>query len=282
MQLTVHSPSFSCHQITSKEDIPFSIEDYSRFKYGSKKIARIFGRELADAYVLSDEYKHCDLDSCRIVVLSSPYSFIPTATYAMKDYFVARLNFHLIMSDRHPVQECKVVREHSYIEDYGEMSADRRGELISREKFHTDREFLKDKHLIFLDDIKITGAHQKGMEEMIYRLGISKYSDYSFLYYAELINPGVDPALENHLNYAHIKDLIGLNDLIHNDEFMFNTRNVKFMLGSHPGEFNMFIAYQSKAFRETLFTCVIGNSYHMVPDYKINFNVLKRLVTNEH
>ena len=77
---------FSLHKITEKDKFPFSPTDYSKFKFGCKDTSRLFGYELADAfayeYVLSGKIQK------QIVVISSPYCFIPTATFAMKDYFV--------------------------------------------------------------------------------------------------------------------------------------------------------------------------------------------------
>jgi predicted amidophosphoribosyltransferase len=282
VSLTRAVPVYSHYHITSKDNIPFAIEEYSRFKYGSKRVARIFGRELADGYVQSEEFLHACQNDRQIVVLASPYSFIPTACHTLKDYFIARLNQHLIERGRRPVQESKIVRTHSYIDDYGEMSAEKRAELIKREAFYTDKLFLEGKHILFLDDIKITGAHQRGVEAMIYNLGIDRRSSYTFLYYAELTNLQEDPSIENYLNYADVTDLVSLNDIIHNDEFVFNTRCVKFMLGSPSAEFATFIIYQSKAFRETLLTLATGNSYHLVPDYKLNFNLLRRQVHKDH
>lgn len=267
--------TISAHKILSKDTLTFSPELYSRFKYGSKSAARTFGYELAVEFIKSSVYQELIFTAQQVVVLSSPYSFIPTATFAMKDYFIAALNRQLISDGLSPVQETKLVRQHSYIEDYGQMQSDERLRLIMSESFHIDAMFVKNKYLLFLDDVRITGAHQQGLEHMIAKLGIEE--DFNFLYYAELVQD-IDPTIENFLNYYSVRDLVDLNHIIRDDEFMFNTRCIKFMLNSDSDQFNSFIVYQSRTFAETMLTLSIGNSYHLIPAYKTNFSTLKQLV----
>ena len=70
----------------------FEPADYSRFKHGSQSVARKFGRELADRFVTSrtfHEMKEALSDPAGVVIYPAPYHFLPTATFALKDYFVA-------------------------------------------------------------------------------------------------------------------------------------------------------------------------------------------------
>jgi hypothetical protein len=127
----------------------------------------------------------------QIVVISSPYSFIPTATFAMKNWFVARLNRWLARHGYPVVQETKVHRTITYKEDYGELDAEQRMNLIGNDSFHIDKDFLQDKTLIFLDDIKITGSHERMIMKMVDEYGLS--NDIFMLYFAELMNKTSTP-----------------------------------------------------------------------------------------
>ena len=265
---------FSLHKIVEQGKFPFCPESYSKFKFGCKDTSREFGIALAEAfaweYIVPNKLKK------QIVVVSSPYCFIPTATFAMKDYFVQRINQYLVQAGLPVVEETKIHRTITYKEDYGELSAEQRLALIQNDGFHIDIEFIKGKQIIFLDDIRITGSHEKVISRMMDQFNIKE--DCIFTYFAELVNMDIDPKVENYLNYFYVKNLLDLDKIIKNDSFLFNTRIVKYMLNSPHEEFKVFINYQRVKFLETFYYLAIGNSYHLMDDYKVNLNYLKNLL----
>lgn len=274
---------YSRHQIADQNKISFSPEEYSKFKFGDKTIAKKFGYELADGFIdisLNGDFikqaRGLHFFSKQIVVVSSPYCFIPTATFAMKDYFIQRLNSALIEVGLNVVQETKIHRTITYKEDYGGLSAEERLKLIQNDEFHIDKEFVQGKSIIFLDDIKITGSHEVVVQRMIdnYKLN----SDYMFLYFAELTNKEINPNIENYLNYYFVKSLLHLDKVIKNENFMLNTRVVKYILSSDFNEFTNFIQYQSNRLVNTIYHLAIGNSYHRIDEYRNNLNYIKQLI----
>lgn len=269
------------HSIESREKLSFNKDEYSRFKYGSKSIARKFGKEMAPGIFLGLAN---GLDkSSQVVVAPSPYMFIPTATFALKDYLISNLNPLLISSGLKVVQETKVFRQTGYTSDYGSMTKEERSAVIGAESFHTDKEFLKDKCVLFLDDIKITGAHQDRMEEMIERMGLRNFCrEIIFVYYAQLEDKTSDPTIEDHLNYFSMKSLLDLDKIIKNDEFFFNTRNVKYILNAPHIECVNFLEYQRRIFVETLYHWAIGNSYHLEEKFRMNFMYLEQIINKNH
>lgn len=273
--------TFSAHIIKGRDHVPFSPAAYSQFKYGSKSVARKFGRDLGmklAKYILSQDPPK----DIQIVVASSPYMFIPTATFALKNYLISWLNPILIKAGYKVVQETKVFRQTSYTEEYGTMTAEKRKEMIGSESFHTDPLFLKDKFVIWLDDIKITGSHQERMEEMITRLDLNKYMrDCIFVYYAELLDPTSDPTIENYLNLYSMKSLLDLDKIIKNDEFIFNTRNVKYILNAPHIECVNFLEYQKHSLIEALYYETLGNSYHLEEKFTMNFQYLEYLINQK-
>ncbi len=268
---------FSTH-IFTKDSIAFCKDKYSRFKYGSKSVAREFGKELGVTlfgYLMDAKIEK----GTQIVIAPSPYMFIPTATFALKDYLISTLNPLLIKAGYKVVQETKVFRQTGYTEEYGSLSKQERSKIIGSESFHTDAVFLKDKYVVFLDDIKITGAHQERMEEMVVRLKLdSSMKGSLFAYFAELKKSGADPDIENHLNYFSIKSLLDLDKIIKNEEFVFNTRNVKYILNAPHIECVNFLEYQRKTFIETLYHLAIGNSFHLENKFSMNFQYLQHLI----
>jgi hypothetical protein len=265
---------FSVYRTTDAKSPGFNLEEYSRFKFGSKDMARKFGTKMAAGL-----FKSGILSADKpIVVCASPYQFIPTATFALKDYLIQGLNSLFLSQDPNfnPVQEARIYRESSYPDDYGQMDAARRMELIGKDRFHTDREYLLGKQIIFLDDIYITGGHQKVMMNMVERLGIQD-QDIIMAYFAELADPSAHPSFENECNHAYVKDLISLSTVMNNEDFIFNTRVVKYILRYEDlDEFKMFIVFQPYKVIHTLYHLALGNGYHKEPLYHRNLEYIRQ------
>lgn len=270
--------TFSLHKIVSREDCPVNKEEYSRFKYGSKDISRKFAKEMSPKLFEWLQMGYLE-EHEQVVIAPSPFMFIPAASFALKDYLIANLNPMLIHNGYKVVQETKVFRHTGYTADYGSMTKEQRKKMISSESFQTDSEFLRGKKVLFLDDIKITGSHQERVEEMIVRLKID--AECSFVYYAELQDSSSDPTIEDHLNYYSMKCLLDLDKIIKNEEFIFNVRNVKYILNAPHVDCVNFLEYQRHQFIETLYHYAIGNSYHFEPSYSMNFSYLKYLINKQ-
>jgi len=265
---------FSGFEIESEDRFGFDPDDYSKFKYGASNIARKFGYELADRFI-----KECfskTYDGTPLVIVPSAYSHIPTASFCMKKFFVDKLNDYLFRNNFPITGETKIYRSVTYREDYGEMSADDRYKLISGDSFHMDKEYVRGKRLLFLDDIKITGTHERIILKMLDELEI--YNDCYMLYFAELVNSGVSPTIENYLNNFYVKSLAEVDSIIRNEVFVFNTRVVKFILNSRPEEFDLFLEKQNIDFVRELYYNAIGNEYFKFSSYLRNLKVLETIV----
>jgi len=264
--------TFSLHKIDSSERFDFSPAEYSRFKFGDEAVARKFGSQLARAFIR--DYLSKAPITQQIVVISSPYSFIPTATFALKNYFVAVLNRWLAENHLPVVQETKVHRTITYKEDYGELNAEQRINLISNDRFHIDRAFLEGKTLVFLDDIRITGSHEKMIVKMAEQYELQNRM--FLLYFAELVNGAIHPNVENYLNYYSVKSIFDLEPIIRSGHFFINTRIVKYLLNYEPSAFRVFMDGQGEAFLNTVYDMAIGNGYHTIEAYRGNLNHIKK------
>ena len=264
--------TFSLHKIDNADSFSFSPTDYSRFKYGDDEAAEKFGTALAKGFI--QHYLTVGLFEQQIVVISSPYAFIPTATFAMKNYFVFEINKWLAENNLPVVQETKVNRLVTYKEDYGELNAAERINLIGNDVFHIDSNFVKNKILLFLDDIRITGSHEKMITKMLGEYGLE--NEMYLLYFAELINTAIHPNIENYLNYFSVKSVFDLNSIIRQERFAINTRIVKYILNAEPDVFVIFMQNHSVGFLTLLYNMALGNSYHTIEAYHINLEILKK------
>jgi hypothetical protein len=262
--------TWSLHHIDNAAQFGFCPDSYSRFKFGDEAVSREFGHALANGFI--KELLSKQPVAQQIVVVSSPYSFIPTATFAMKNWFVYGLNRWLAHHDYPVVQETKVHRTITYKEDYGELNAEQRMNLIGNDSFHIDKDFLTGKTLIFLDDIKITGSHERMIMKMVNAYGLS--NNIFMLYFAELVNKNIHPNIENFLNYHQVKTIFDLEPIIQSGSFCINTRIVKYILNYNSDCFSIFIQNQTMDFVNLLYDMALGNGYHTIDAYAPNLNFI--------
>lgn len=263
--------TYSLHKVNAPDRFSFDPDDYSRFKFGDETIAKAFGISLANGFI----ERHLSQSPViqQIVVISSPFSFIPTATSAMKNYFIFQLNRWLAENDFPVVQETKVHRTVTYKEDYGELNAEQRINLIGNDLFHIDKAFLTNKTLLFLDDIKITGSHEKMILKMAREYDLQ--NEIFMLYFAELIDKTIHPNIENYLNYHHVKSIWDLDKIIKGGNFAINTRIVKYILISDFSNFQLFLLDQTNDFISYLYDMALGNGYHTIEAYSQNLGFIK-------
>jgi len=270
--------TYSLHHISSATAFGFDADDYSRFKFGDDAVAQDFGTALADGFI--GQHIAGIPAGTQLVVISSPYSFIPTATFAMKNWFVYRLNRWLAANNYPVVQETKVHRTITYKEDYGELDAQARINLIGNDSFHIDKQFLEGKTLIFLDDIKITGSHERMIMKMVGEYGLK--NDIYMLYFAELVNKDIHPSIENFLNYHLVKTIFDLEAVIKSGSFAINTRIVKYILNYNFDCFRLFIGNQTDQFINLLYNMALGNGYHTIDAYAKNLNFIAENLFTKH
>jgi hypothetical protein len=266
---------FSLYPISSPDEFGFIPEEYSKFKYGADNIAQKFGYLLADGFIENCLSKH--YVGQPVVVVPSAYSHIPAASFFMKKHFVDKLNVYLFAHNYPMIEETKIYRTVTYREDYGKMSAEERYKLIKGDTFYIDRKFVENKLLLFIDDIKITGTHERIIIHMLNEYSIT--NPCYMLYFAELANETVPPDIENYLNGYYVKSLDEIDAIIRNERFRFNTRVVKFILNSPDDSFDRFIEKQNACFINELYYNAIGNEYFKFPSYLRNLEKLKTIVS---
>lgn len=278
--MNIHT--FAARQFNNRHDVEFCAQKYSKFKYGSKSIAREFGHELGESFLDSSVYRELqskfDLSEKMIRVSAAPYKFTPTASSVLKDYFVHAFNKSHALKFSKSIEEMKIYRAHSYFDEYDSMPQEDRAKAINSDDFYIDKNLTEDAILFLVDDIKITGAHQTRIENLL------KSNDFKgdavFLFYAELIG-AEDPKIEGFLNRRAINGLKDINEIIREDEFIFNTRVVKFILQHDSADFINFIEFQSQKFNETLLHYSIGNEYFKEPMFEANILTLQKYIQQQ-
>ena len=263
---------YSLHKIDSTTEFTFSPAEYSCFKYGDTACAEKFAKELFDGFISS----HPEIleTNKEIVVLPSPYMAIPTASNFLCFYFKKHLDFYLFQKEKKSSILSKINRNHTYTTDYGNLSFEDRKNLIANDTYYLDKDFLRNKLCIFIDDIKITGSHEFTVNKILDQYSVE--GDFLFMYYAELVNFDIDPKIENFFNYYTVKNVDDVLNVMSKDAFQFNTRIVKYILGLNSENFEYLTSKVSKKQMNDLVELAISNNYHLIADYKDNINVLTK------
>ena len=261
---------YSHHKILHENVCSFEAVEYSRFKFGDTFIAEKFADEVFIGFI--EQYGNLILEKSEIVILPSPYHSIPTASNFLCSQFKKKLNQFLYQHEKNACVESKIHRNQTYTEDYGSMSFDERINLISNDTYHIDRNFIQGKFCIFLDDIKITGSHEKTIDRILNKFGVN--GDFVFVYFAELCNKNINPNIENHYNYYAVKNISDLIKIINSSRFGFNTRIVKYLLKLDEVELLQVIHSISEFKTNELLQLAISNNYHQINEYKNNINFL--------
>lgn len=261
---------YSLHHIHSADEFTFSPAEYSYFKYGDKSYAEKFAKELFDGFISEhEELLHTDKE---IVVLPSPYMAIPTASNFLCFYFKKHLDYYLFQKEKKSSILSKINRNHTYITDYGNLNFEDRKNLIANDTYYIDKDFLRGKLCIFIDDIKITGSHEYTVNRILDEYDVE--ADFMFLYYAELMNFDLDPKIENFFNYYAVKNVKHIAEVMNKTSFQFNTRIVKYILGLDSSNFDYLTSKVKKEQMDHLLELAISNNYHLIKEYKNNINTL--------
>lgn len=255
--------TISVYKIEDEGNFDFLPSDYSRFKFGDSLIGKKFGKALAKAFI--DNYLIHQAANKKFIAYSSPYQYIPTATMTMFEEFVFQTNRWLVSKNRNVLETCRIYRDNTYSQDYGELSAAERLELIGSDLFYLDPNRATGKTLLLLDDIKITGSHEYVLNRTLNHLNISQET--IFLYFAEMVNPSINPNIENYLNYHAIKSLNDLAKLINSDNFVFNTRAIKYILSSNMNDLGHFVSQLDDNQIVAIYNLAIANNYCEIPAF---------------
>lgn len=277
--LTLLNKRYALHSICDTSIIPFNPIEYSRFKFGDYQIAARYGNELFDYFkvtmlqILLQKY-----DS--ILIYSSPYTLIPTSSYYLTQSFYSSLSNYLNESQTYKVtiKNCKIKRCQTYTEDYGALNAEERYNLIKNDTYKfVDLPSNKDV-CIFIDDISITGTHQRVIEKLLKECKIK--TNCIFLYYAKLSNPDICATFENKLNYSFVNNLPRLIDVIISDSYKITTRTTKYILSLKIHDLDFLIDIIKKEDKYSILNDIIklseANKYDKIELYKNNLIYLKQ------
>jgi hypothetical protein len=245
---------------------PFVAVDYSRYKYGAAAVAGRFASALGD--VFQHAFPHL-ISAPSLLIASSPYKYVPTAAHVLASRFLQHINLRRDHQHLPPAHLIKIARHHPSSGDYGTLPDEQRRLLMRTNALSFGSTPFQNAHLVMIDDIKVSGAHQERLREATDLLPLASRT---FLHIASFcVQPPalLDPTIEDRLNHACVKMLDDLIDIIQAPDFVWNVRLCKFLLSaSNRAELPAFLACLPDRFLLDLFVLSCGDGYDLMAAYR--------------
>jgi hypothetical protein len=263
--------------------VPFSSARYSKYKYGSVTAAKAFAQALGAAFV----ERHPELASApRLLMASSPYAFVPTAATTLARGLQPVLNAARTRIGLPAAPLVHVDRASPSAGDYGTLSAQARdrhmaANALSFRRFRPGE--VRDAHLLVVDDVRVTGAHQRCLMRASDELPLAART---FLYIASFAGAAggcLDPTQEDALNHAAVKTLDDLAEIVAAGDFAWNVRVCKFVLDpANRGDLPRFLARMPGWFVRDLRRNSRGDGYSRMTRYAPSHAVVRAELARRH
>lgn len=239
---------------------------YSRMKYGDPMAVRKFSELIANA-IYSQLFATGIISfSEQVVLTSSAFGAVPTASHV-----VMKSVIHLLQRRGIRIDEIKIDRNGDFeTTNYGSMDLfERQQRMLGRNISMSDqaREMVKGKVAIVIDDVSVTGSHERTLRELLSTTEAKAVVfTYLLAFSKELANK--EPQVEEYYNHAAVKTVADLEPWFKNLErnnmrLTVNARTIKFILSTEDDQNSSKVEKLSrlKAFLSKLDDSVISKLY---------------------
>jgi hypothetical protein len=255
----------------------FSPDEYSSFKYGCNKTTSKYGEMLAMLFLaqygmMLETEEHVS----NIVIVSSPYKYAPTASSYLMMFFKKHVNDWLATKNLPSINSVKVHRNNLFQGDYATLNETDRELIFNDCQLYIDHNKIKDKKVIIIDDIRITGSHQRKLSSLMNGVASEIY----FLYIA-VMNHEISksfPQVEDQINHSYVISIKDVFHFIMKDQFFINARICKYIL-QETNTFHLtslLIKLPPSHLRDIYKAC-IGDGYYNMKRYRKNFLLIEKM-----
>jgi hypothetical protein len=243
----------------------FDARRYSQFKYGCHVSARIYADKITER--LLRDYAHWRNE--QVIVCASAYKVAPTAAEAIALLVYESLQYYFPL-----LQKVKIGRETVFANDYGAIPAADRFSLMNRNTLTIDGHVFRHKKLILVDDLRVTGAHERKLTDTIAGL----VDEVVFAYVGSL-QGDFPPSVEFDINNTAVTSVNDIRTIIEKGLFHVNARVCKYVLSyQNLGELRSFFLEIPSAVLTRLDECICGDGYHVMPEYESNYLLLREVL----
>ncbi len=252
------------------DDVTLSLEDYSRFKYGDGAVSRLYGAAIARHLV-----PLCiEIEGPRdLYVTSSAYKIARPASASLIEPFVgmAQAVTH-VYGSRTRIVPFKINRANLTDGDYAAMTAEERDKVMEQNGLTLPKGIdIEDKHVIAIDDIRVTGAHEVSIDALLRKMGADLVTH---AYILDVPNGKSNPTLEARINQSSIQDINDLIEVASVKHFAANARFGKRILIERPDDIKKFVDSVSVRITSRILNDAIGDGLDEMDCYKNGFSAL--------
>lgn len=263
-----HPVQSFAHTFVDLDTAPFSTLDYSRLKFGSDEVAYRYGCAMADTFYRD----HRDfLREERCVVIPSAYNVVEIAATVLGRHFMNRLNDLLVRDGGDIVEWTTMHRTMRYLNDYADVTAEERKALLDQDDLYIKKEFVAGKSLIFVDDIYITGTHERKLVSFLDQIDFQRPA--YFCYFAKYL--GDRAKIEGDLNRSGIGDLPALVDMILTEKTHIMVRTLRMWLQAPERTLRLSLERVPPAYVDDLYHAILARGYYSVPELRAGFEFIR-------
>lgn len=263
---------FAVHDFKDIDTTLFNPRDYSELKFGSDRVARLFGYQMGNKFY--SKYRDILINN-RCVIIPSAFNVVEIAATILARHFNNRLNDFLCLEGHRIVDWTTMHRSMSYIADYCLMPKEERKLMLNGDKLYINRDFIEGKVLIFVDDITITGTHEDKINDFLEELGLT--NQHIFCYYARY--QGNVTEIEYQLNHAGINTIDDYVKLVSDPNHHIVVRAVRFLLDQPLEDLALALERLDDKFIDKLYFACLAKEYDKIAGYRAGFELIRSVHT---
>jgi hypothetical protein len=260
---------FAVHDFENLDTASFDLQDYSALKFGSDRVARSFGYQMGDKFY--NKYSDILINN-RCIIIPSAFNVVEIAATILARHFNNRLNDLLSLGGHRIVDWTTMHRSMSYVTDYCLMPKEERKLMLKGDKLYINRDFIKGKLLIFVDDITITGAHEDKVNSFLQEeLGLT--NQHIFCYYARY--NGESAEIESQLNHSGISTIHDYIKLVNEPNHHLVVRAIRFLLDKPLEDLEFALDILDNDFIDKLYFACLAKGYDKIAGYRAGFELIR-------
>eukprot|EP00835_Amoeboradix_gromovi_P000660 NODE_24_length_36516_cov_0.652470.p13 type:complete len:259 gc:universal NODE_24_length_36516_cov_0.652470:11679-12455(+) len=248
----------------SPQNLAIDALKFSLFKHGEKQSTNFFALRLAVYF-----YKNYKIPSeNEIVFASSAYRKVPVAAAYLTNLFIS----HLEQISGKKYKVIKLYRCNLTKGDFSKLSKEDRMTVMRQTDLKIKGRFHKNKEVVVLDDIFITGSHEQRIKELFKKEKVKKLT---FLYLVLATSIGQKTILESTLNHSYINSLDNWLSVAMNQPYI-NVRFLKYLLQIDSENYKSIVEVLGKNICKKYIKIIRKDG--LQHQFQYNFNALKELV----
>lgn len=250
---------------------PFSVETYSRMKFGD----RMATQELADQLtpVLVEQVPGFTQEA-KPPLFAVAYKAVPPACFFLSANCLAAINEVRVNSGLEPGRIVHVYKNKVTATNYADSSHSSRQAELAGIDFSFEGRDISAQTVAVLDDVRITGSAEERMATLIEEQSPSSL----ILGYIALLDPEQAkqyPSIENEMNTAEVRGIFDVATIISDGAFDLNIRTLKLILGSEREDIESLLQQVDPSIALELYRGAIATGPDFIAQYSDGFTCVE-------